>query len=658
MHSRKRHLGFALFVVCIFGSAWAQQRLPTRHLPEDVRNGVVPQVGTLRGDSRLTLAIMLPLRNRVELDELIRELYDPQSPFYGRYLTVDNFTQRFGPTQEDHDAVMSFAASNGMTVTTTYPNRLVVEINATVTDIEKVFHLTMGLYQHPTENRTFYAPDREPSVDLAVPLWHIAGLNNFSLPQPGARAGAPAGGSGGSGSGPNGSFYGSDMRAAYYGGSALTGSNQAVGLMEFSAYNLSDVQMYFSKAGQSLNVPINNVLLGGFNGVCNSCNDSEAALDIEQAVSMAPGLSQVLVYEANPSSLGNGGDVTILNRMASDNIAKQLSCSWVWYPDDPSSDETIFQEFATQGQTFLTISGDWSSYPFKYVSSTVDCPDGCYYPAEDPYVTTVGGTDLTTTGPGGSWVSETAWKYSGGGISPDQLGIPLYQQLSGVINSPNQGSTTYRNVPDLAAQADYVNYIYYSGTSASNWGGTSFSAPRWAGFIALVNQNRVANGQSTIGFLNPTIYSVGLSSSYRNYFHDITTGNSDSGCCSNTVWYSAVAGYDLVTGWGSPVASGWLTTLSTTSSVVIYKGGICAYVCYPPPRGCVNSCTPGNAYFAVVSSTGFNVGDSVTVEGNSYAGANGTWTVLSIPSSTEIELSSSAPNGTRGAGGILIDNTF
>ncbi|MGB7583451.1 MAG: peptidase S53, partial [Terriglobales bacterium] len=171
----------------------------------------------------------------------------------------------------------------------------------------------------------------------------------------------------GTGSGPGGSFIGSDMRAAYYGGTSLTGSGQVLGLVEFSAYNLSDVQTYFRNVGQTLNVPINNVLLAGFNGVCGSCNDSEAALDIQQAISMAPGLSQVNVYEVNPTSIGNGGDVTILNRMASDKSTfpqlNQLSCSWVWEPDDPSSDEPIFEEFSAQGQSFLAASGDWGAYP-------------------------------------------------------------------------------------------------------------------------------------------------------------------------------------------------------------------------------------------------------------------------------------------------------
>jgi hypothetical protein len=557
---------FLLLFVAV--PTWAQQQLPTRHVREQALNGQAQMVGLLSGSLRMNVAIMLPLHNQAELDELLQQLYDSQSPTYGRYLTVEEFTERFGPTQAEYDAVIRFAQENGMTVTDRFPNRLVVGASAAVTDIERAFHLTLGVYQHPTENRPFYAPDREPSVDLDVPLWHIAGLDNFSIPQPASGPGLPAGGSSGSGSGTGGSYIGSDIRAAYYGGTSLTGSGQVLGLVEFSAYNLSDIQLYFKNVGQTLSVPISNVLLGGFNGVCSSCNDSEAALDIQQAISMAPGLSQVNVYEVNPSSIGNGGDATIFNRMASDKSTypqlNQLSCSWVWYPADTTSDDPIFQEFQAQGQSFMAASGDWSSYPFSIVNSNVDCPNGCYYPAEDPYVTAVGGTDLITTGPGGAWQSETGWLYSGGGISPDRLTIPSYQQLSGVINSSNQGSTTYRNIPDVGAQADYVNYICYSGSCPNNWGGTSFSAPRWAGFVALVNQNNKANGKSAVGSLNPTIYPIGVGSTYHNYFHDVTSGNTDSNCCKNSVWYSAVTGYDLVTGWGSPVGSGWLGDFSLT----------------------------------------------------------------------------------------------
>jgi len=59
---------------------------------------------------------------------------------------------------------------------------------APVANVEKAFHVTMGLYQHPTQNRTFYAPDREPTVDLSIRLWHISGWTTIRSH---ARASSP-----------------------------------------------------------------------------------------------------------------------------------------------------------------------------------------------------------------------------------------------------------------------------------------------------------------------------------------------------------------------------------------------------------------------------------------------------------------------------------
>jgi subtilase family serine protease len=124
-----------------------------------------------------------------------------------------------------------------------------------------------------------------------------------------------------------------------------------------------------------------------------------------------------------------------------------------------------------------------------------------------------------------------------------------------VINTSNRGSTTLRNGPDVSANANFTFYTCADQTAclANEYGGTSFAAPMWAGYIALVNQQLVANGKSTIGFLNPTIYSQNVTSSYAADFHDISSGTSGS--------FSAVSGYDLVTGWGSP-NSGLISALT------------------------------------------------------------------------------------------------
>jgi subtilase family serine protease len=526
-----------------------EKALPTRHVRDAVTEGQAVFLQRMDANRRLQLSVVLSLHDQSGLNALIQQIYDPQSPSYRRFLSVQEFAGRFGPSQRDYNAVAAFCRANGFTVKSIAANRLVLDVEAPVARIENAFHLTMGVYRHPSENRTFYAADREPTVNLDVPLWHIAGLDNFSIPHPASlkRDSAPhnAGGSG-----PHGYFIGSDFRAAYYGGSALTGAGQSVGLLEFAGFNMADVTNYFSKVGQPLNVPVKGISTDGSSLKCiRKCDDSEQVLDIEVAISMAPGMRQVLVYVSKKS------DVSIFGRMASDNIAKSLSCSWGWNPADTSSDDPIFQEFAAQGQTLFVASGDDGAYHTnpRYV-----------YPADNAYITSVGGTDLITNGAGGPWKSETSWVDSGGGISPNQIPIPSYQAAPGVITPASRGSLTYRNAPDVAAEGNTDNYICYDLKCNGGWGGTSFAAPRWAGYIALANERAVSQGGPTVGFLNPAIYPIGLSGAYGLNFHDIAGDGTSFHCLPSMglAPYPVLTGFDLVTGWGSPNGSALIDTLT------------------------------------------------------------------------------------------------
>src|ERR1700723_3103528 len=559
MRTSKRGRTGPTFLICLAGlcffsipaAARKGSQVLQKHVPPAVTNGQAARVGPMSKSQHMRLAIILPLRNQGQLTNLLKRLYDPSSTDYRHFLTVAQFTQEFGPTKQDYQAVVKFARSKGFSVTHTPANRLLVHMDGTVSQINKAFHVAMTTYHHPTENRTFYSPDREPSLDLSVPVSHIAGMNNFSLPRAKFKR-APANfRSNSTGSGPSGAYLGGYMRAAYYGGTALTGSGQPVGLLEFEGYNMSDVTASF--AGQPNGVPIQNVLLDGASAGSDG-DDGEQVLDIVQAASMAPGMSQVRVYIAPGNSQIGVGDVDIFNQMATENIAKQLSCSWGWNPDDTAQLDPIFEEFAAQGQTLFVASGDAGAYTG---SNTTDNS----YPAESVYVVAVGGTDLTTNGAGGPWQSEAAWLDSGGGPADDGFAISSWQ--AGVANSSNQASTTIRNVPDVAAEANTDNYLCDQGSCTGDYGGTSFAAPRWAGFLALVNQQVVANGTSTLGFINPTIYSLGQGSSYNNDLHDITSGDNKNGQGRS---YNAVVGYDLVTGWGSPNGQNLINTLAGSSS--------------------------------------------------------------------------------------------
>lgn len=161
-----------------------EQSLLTHHVREVTLNGQAQSVGRLPATQSMRFDIVLALRNQAELENFLQELYDPSSPSYRRFLTVQEFTARFGPSQEDYDAVIRFAKTNGFTMVGGSRDGMDVQLKGSVATIEKAFHVAMGVYQHPTENRTFYAPDREPTVGLPFPLWHVSGLDNYSIPHP------------------------------------------------------------------------------------------------------------------------------------------------------------------------------------------------------------------------------------------------------------------------------------------------------------------------------------------------------------------------------------------------------------------------------------------------------------------------------------------
>ncbi|HTX40507.1 MAG TPA: protease pro-enzyme activation domain-containing protein, partial [Acidobacteriaceae bacterium] len=242
----------ALFVTAASGQT---QTLLTHHVRPAVASGQAKAVGILPANQSLRLVLTLPLRNQTQLDDLLQDLYNPDSPSYHQFLTVDQFTAQFGPTENDYDTVIAFAQSYGLTVVATSRNRLNVDISGTVAQIDAAFHINLRTYQHPTENRIFYAPDREPTVDLPFQLWHISGLDNYSIPHPAGLTRRPASSGEKSGattgSGPSASFLGSDMRAAYYGSTTLTGSGQSLGLLEYAGTDLADLQTYYKNAGQT-----------------------------------------------------------------------------------------------------------------------------------------------------------------------------------------------------------------------------------------------------------------------------------------------------------------------------------------------------------------------------------------------------------------------
>lgn len=158
------------------------QSLKTHHVRENVRSGRAQSMGRLPSNQVLQLDFVLPPRDPDGLESLLKDLYDPANPSYHHFLTPQQFTERFGPTQEQYDAVVRFAQTYGFQVVGGTRDAMDVQVKGTVAVIEAALHVNMRTFKHPTENRDFYSTDAEPTPDLPVTLWHISGLDNFSLP--------------------------------------------------------------------------------------------------------------------------------------------------------------------------------------------------------------------------------------------------------------------------------------------------------------------------------------------------------------------------------------------------------------------------------------------------------------------------------------------
>ena len=560
--------GFAALLFSFAANAQTTRQNLPGHIPKIVSH--LAPIGRLQPSRRLNLAVGLPLRNQTELDNFLTEVSDPTSLNYRHYLTPQQFTEKFGPTEQDYQTVENFFRSNGFTVAMEHPNRVVLDVNGSAADIERVFHTTLRTYRHPTEDRTFFAPDVEPAINLSVKIADVSGLSDYSRPHP-KYIQSPTNGPAfvpKSGSGPSGSYIGNDFRATYAPGVTLNGAGQTVALVQFDGYYLKDITNYENQIGLSPAnyVSITNIYADGYDGTPTPSGNIEVSLDMEMVISMAPGISKLIMYEGNPNNFFPND---VLNRIAADDAASQISSSWGWSGGPDATTEAIFKQMIAQGQSYYNASGDSDAF----TNNQVDDPNTANQPSGSTNVIQVGGTTLNATNP----VSETAWNQSpgvgtSGGISLSNT-IPSWQV--GINMTTNLGSTVHRNIPDVAMTAQNI-YVNYGNGSSGTFGGTSCAAPLWAGFTALINQRASQAGQPPVGFINPAVYAIGKSASYASDFNDVASGNNF--WSSSPTKYPAVAGYDLCTGWGSPKGINLINALAVSDALGVLPGTVANFL--------------------------------------------------------------------------------
>ena len=511
-----------------------------------------------------TLTIALQLRNSDQLDAFLASLNDPSSPNYKHYITPEEFKQKYGPTDATVASVKDFLTSKGFTVEDVSSNNAFITISGTTGQMEDAFGVTINTYKNSKDD-TYYANEQAPSIpaEFSGVITDVEGLNNEArYTHPKIRKASKlvknkkAAATPYVGSGPSGGYTPNELKGAYdvnpLSSAGYTGSGQTVAVMELDGYKASNITNYDNYYGLGSPAPT-NVYVDGYNGAAGQ-GEVEVELDIEVINAIAP-KAQVMVYEGPNTAQGL---IDTYQKIANDNKAKSISVSWgIGEQHEASATmnslDTIFKQYAAQGQSIFAASGDSGAYDSGGSTLEVDSP------ANDPYVTGVGGTHLNLSG--SSYSSESIWSNSsnksggGGGLSKVYT-MPSFQSGTGVQNSYSNGK---REVPDVSADADpNTGYSIYSQGSWTVVGGTSAAAPLWAGIAALNNQYAAANGKGNLGQANPTLYKMFNTSQTYSAFHDVTSGNN--------LYYPATTGYDMASGIGTPDAYNIIRDINGSSS--------------------------------------------------------------------------------------------
>ena len=512
------------------------------------------------------------------LQKLLEEQQDPNSPRYRAWLTPDGYADSFGLSPADLARVVSWLEAEGFRVDYVSRSRTLVMFSGTAGRVQSAFGTQIHRYE--VNGKAHFANAADPSVPaaLAPMIWFVRGLDDFRTEPPKPRVKfAPEFTSGGGHTltpGDVGTIY--DINPLYQKG--FTGSGQKIAVVGQTDIYLSDIEMFRSQFG----LPSNNpqlVLVAGSPDPGVSPDDLiESSLDLEYAGGVAPDATIVFVYSTDVwNSIAYAVD---------QNLAPVISTSYGGcepeISDSPSATGAYFQAVAQQanalGITWLAASGDAGAAACDVGTGILAASDGLAVnlPASVPEVTAVGGTQFNegsglywsaTNNANGSsalsYIPEIAWNdtATGGGLAATGGGAsilfskPSWQTGTGV---PNDGA---RDVPDVSfgAANDHDPYRIYANGELWYVGGTSVSTPVFSGILALLNQYLVSNGilsEPGLGNANPTLYR--LAQTTTGVFHDITVGNNivpcengSPNCTDGQFGYSAGTGYDQTTGWGS-----------------------------------------------------------------------------------------------------------
>lgn len=569
-------------------------------------------LGHLSGETQLStmsLALAPSAAQSAALDQLLVDQQDPSSASYHQWLTPEQFGARFGVSDDDLQVLENWLTSQGLQVVSVAPSRNAIQFSGNAATVESAFRTNMGRFHKGDQD--FYENSTAPTIPAAFQgvVAAVNGLSSYRLRGEAARKQMRP--SVYEGLSPN--LTGTDSSGnvvhaltpydvrQIYGAAPLyssgyNGTGLKIGVIGQSAVNTTQLGYFQTLTGQTVKAPTLVLVPNSGNSTIYSGDEGESEADLEFAGGVAPGASLYFVYTGNAS---NTGVFTALQYAITTNAAQVLTLSYGGCEPANASGtagiETYLRQANAQGQTVLVSSGDSGAAACDSAGDTA-AQDGLQvsYPASSAYVTAIGGTTFnegtasstywsssnnSQRGSALGYIPEVAWNDSaaakgvlstGGGASR-LFSKPNWQTGTGV---PADGA---RDVPDISFSASNYHDAYilctadtgYSGTNsrgvtvtgactstalgAYQVGGTSLSAPSFAGMLAIVLN---ANASSGLGNINPALYT--LRNTTPAIFHDITSGNnivpcvvSTQDCTTGSLGYSTTAGYDLVTGLGS-----------------------------------------------------------------------------------------------------------
>jgi subtilase family serine protease len=530
----------------------------------------------------ISVVLTIPLGDSKGAVDFAQRVSNPQDPLYRKYITPQEFAARFGANADDYAALKQWAINNGLRVQHEALARSFLTVRGTAAQFQTLFKTQLNNYHSP-DGEIFYTAETKPTVPdaIASKVTGVIGLTNSIHYAPlakvyktfGENADMPVTDTAG-GTGPGGAYSASDLRTAYQIPAFGRVTPQTVAIFEQGGFLQSDVEKYLNRMKLPQR-PVTFVSVDGYNGSVNDHKiELEAVLDIDMVIGINPALKEVLVYEDGIDPLGVAL-IDALDQVAKDNKAQVLSIS---YGADEvqqgnsqlAAENTALTQLTAQGVIVLASSGDNGAYGRTGTLSLpaqLNAPD----PGSQPLVTCVGGTSLST-GPNQEYTDEIVWNRLGVGVGASGGGVSSYWSLPswqpGFSVSMNGGSTSNRNVPDVAAVADPSTGVAIYSNLNGGWlqiGGTSVSTPIWAGYLSILNAGFEYLVGQQIGFFNPGLYNLELGfGTSGNFLYAIMDGSNGNAVLFGTPGYNAGYPYNNCTGAGS-LAAGWFAFQLLTS---------------------------------------------------------------------------------------------